>query len=479
MGIRVQAGGIGIVKSMKKRILIPFLLVLAITPVITLGIFNILIRGYMNDGITTQLKNTVVTTQVLIKTELSQTIYETDQDKVNQSISNLNRILRTSKIALNTELLLFKATGEMIYPASYENTFLEADLISEVQAHLETLNVEDAVPIISNGNEFIVMGYKLTQLPLSDIPYIVFISSMDIYAPVFRTINMILIAVMFLGIIVGTFFAYHIAGRVASPVKELCDATRKIGERKNFTLEHQTDVSEIAELSDSILMMSRRLEAYDKAQKAFLQNASHELKTPLMSIQGYAEGIESGIFPDEKKAGAIIKEESRKLNQLLTELLILSRIENQNYDQDTEKAMLNEIIKEFLQRGEGIALKEKKRIRYLEDTGNPAIAYNESLFTQCFMNVLCNAIRYASQEVTVRVSGNDKEAVIEVTDDRKGLEEKDIPRLFERFYKGAEGQSGLGLAIAKSAVEAMNGTILAANGEKGAKFTLILPLWRE
>ena len=466
-------------KSMKKRILIPFLLVLAITPVITLGIFNILIRGYMNDGIATQLKNTVVTTQVLIKTELSQTIYETDPDKINQSISDLNRILRTSKIALNTELLLFKATGEMIYPVSYEDTFLEMGLIREVRENLDLLSVEDAVPIHSDGNQYIVMGYKLTQLPLSDIPYIVFISSMDIYDPLFRTINMILIAVMFLGILVGTVFAYHVAGRVANPVKELYEATRKIGERKDFTLEHHSDISEIAQLSDSIWMMASRLEAYDKAQKAFLQNASHELKTPLMSIQGYAEGIESGIFPDAKKAGAIIKEESRKLNQLLTELLILSRIENQNYDQDTEKAMLNEIIKEFLQRGEGIALKEKKRIRYIEDQDNPAIAYNESLFTQCFMNVLCNAIRYASREVTVQVSGNGREAVIEVSDDGKGLEEKDIPRLFERFYKGADGQSGLGLAIAKSAIEAMNGTIQATNSEKGAKFILFLPLWRE
>lgn len=466
-------------KSIKKSILVPFLLILAITPAFTLGMFNILIRNYIDNGVKTQLKNTVRTTQVLIKTELSDTLYETDQDKIDQSLAELNHILGTSKIALNTELLIYKETGELIYPVDYSETFLTDRLIGDVRKNLSGLSVEDPLQVDIEGEDFIVMGYELTQLPLENIPYIVFISSMDTADPVFDIVNVILISMMFLGIGVGTLFAYRIADRVSRPVKELCDAAEKIGERKEFALSHSTDIREIDRLSESILMMSKKIETYDKAQKAFLQNASHELKTPLMSIQGYAEGIETGLFPDSKKAGNIIKEESKKLNKLLSELLILSRIENRNYDGDFEKIPLNEIIKEFLQRMEGIALKEQKTIQYNDHSELLHINYNESLFTQCFVNVLSNAIRYASRTVTVSISATATDALIEVADDGAGLEEEEIPRLFERFYKGKNGQTGLGLAIAKSAVEAMSGSIQAFNLPNGAKFILTIPLYRD
>lgn len=466
-------------KSIKKKLLLPFILILTITPVITLGVFNILVRNYIDGGITTQLKNTVTTTQVLIKTELSDTIYETDQEKINQSLTNLNRILRTSKIALNTELLLYKESGEMIYPVDYKDTFLATDLISGVRENLSNLKVDDVFKINVNGKKFIVMGYKLTQLPLENIPYIVFISSMDTADPIFATTNIVLITVMLLGIGIGTAFAFRIANRVAKPMKELCEATEKIGERKDFVLNHKSNIIEVSKLSESIMMMSNRINSYDKAQKAFLQNASHELKTPLMSIQGYAEGIETGLFPDTKKAGVIIKEESNKLNQLLTELLILSRIENQNYDMSLEKTSLNEIMKDFLQRIEGIALKENKTVNYIEPSDTINIAYNESLFTQGFMNIVSNAIRYASKNVTISVSNSEKDVIIEVADDGQGIDDKDMPSLFERFYKGRNGQSGLGLAIAKSAVEAMKGSIQAFNTQSGAKFIITLPLWKD
>lgn len=464
-------------KSIKSRILIPFILVLAITPAVTLGVLNVLIRSYINNGIVTQLENTVTTTQILIKTELSDTIYETDPEKIDQTLSNLNRILRTSKIALNTELLLFKESGEMIYPVEYNNTFLENGLISAIRADLATLSPDKNRKINVGGREFIVMGYKLSQLPIANIPYVVFVSSMDKANPLFSTTNLVLLLVMILGIGIGVFFAYRIANRVSKPIQELCEAAVRIGDRKAFTLEHQTDIREINQLKESIIMMSNRIDIYDKAQKAFLQNASHELKTPLMSIQGYAEGIENGLLPDVKKAGTIIREESIKLNSLLTELLVLSRIENHNYDQHLEKAVLNEVIKEVLQRLEGIAFKEKKQLIFKESENPLEVAYNESLFNQCFMNVVSNAIRYASGSIIISVSKDSGNARIDVTDDGAGLEEKDIPHLFERFYKGESGQFGLGLAIAKSAVEAMKGTIMAQNTQNGAKFSITLPLW--
>jgi signal transduction histidine kinase len=195
-----------------------------------------------------------------------------------------------------------------------------------------------------------------------------------------------------------------------------------------------------------------------------------------MSIQGYAEGIEKGMFPDTAKAGAIISEESRKLNRLLTELLMLSRIENMNYDIVLEPAVLNEFIKEYAHTLEGLALKSGRHIRLEACSENLRIMYNETLFGQCLMNVAGNAIRYCSDEVVITVSREGGHAVITVEDDGNGLNPKDIPHVFERFYKGANGQFGLGLAIAKTAIESMSGDIRAENGSKGAVFYIRIPL---
>lgn len=466
-------------KSIKRKILFPFILIIVITPIITLIVFNFFIRNNIDNGVVTQLKKTVTTTQQLIKSELSATIYETDQDKVDESLANLNRILRTSKIAVNTELLLFKETGEMLYPIDYTNTFLNEDIIGKVRDNLKSLSIVDIHKINVNGEKYIVMGYKMTQLPLANIPYIAFISSMNIYDPLFFNTNVFLITIMLLGIVIGALLTYRIAFNVEKPMKDLCIATGKIGEHKKFALEGQSDISEIAKLSDSILIMSKRIDAYDVAQKAFLQNASHEIKTPLMSIQGYAEGLEKGLFQDPKKAGSIITQESQRLNKLLTELLILSRIENQNYDMEMEKTSLNEVMKEHIQRLEGIAAKENKKINFLETNEPLYIAYNDTLFSQCFTNVVTNAIRYAVNTVTITIYRNDSDAVIEVEDDGKGIKEEDISNIFDRFFKGENGQFGLGLAIAKSAIEAMRGAITAANTGSGAIFTISVPLWKE
>ncbi|MHB1483595.1 MAG: sensor histidine kinase [Saccharofermentanales bacterium] len=466
-------------KSIKRKILFPFILIIVMTPVITLAAFNIFIRNYIDNGVETQLEKTVMTTQQLIKAELSGTIYETDKDKISESLSNLNRILRTSKIAVNTELLLYKESGELLYPINYNNTFLNEDIIGKVRDNLKNLNIETSQKINIDGEKFIVMGYKLTQLPLENVPYIAFISSMDVSDPLFFNTNVVLIAIMLLGIVIGALLSYRIAQKVEKPVKELCVATEKIGQHKEFVLGHKSDIEEIALLSDSILKMSRRIDAYDSAQKAFLQNASHEIKTPLMSIQGYAEGIEKGLFPDPKKAGSIITQESQRLNRLLTNLLILSRIENQNYDMELEKTSLNEVMKEYIQRLEGIAIKENKKIHFTESKVPLFVPFNDTLFSQSIMNILSNAVRYATKAVSISIHSENGNAIIDVEDDGPGLKEKDLPHIFERFYKGEKGQFGLGLAISKSAIEAMKGSIKAANTETGAKFIIAIPMWKD
>ena len=111
--------------------------------------------------------------------------------------------------------------------------------------------------------------------------------------------------------------------------------------------------------------MSERLQAFERSQRDFLQNASYELHTPLMSIQGYAEGILNGIVPDVKRTASIIHSESRRLNALVEELLTLSRTESQTVEQKPTELNLCELLPEFVQRLGGIEVSRKKESRFL------------------------------------------------------------------------------------------------------------------
>lgn len=464
-------------KSMRRKLIVPFIIILLLTPMVTLISFNILISQFINHGVEEQLKYTVNTTKILFKKQIAETIYENDQEKIDKSLSNLNNILRTTKTTLNIELLLFKESKELIYPTNLDTSIVDTNFISDIRGRLASLNTSDVLKVKTGDKSYAVMGYKLTELPISNIPYIVFVSSMNTSDNLFMYLNIVLLSIMVLGVIIGAIFAVKISNRVVRPVKELCEAAKEISERKLYIPKNKSDILEFANLGEQMQDMSGRLEAYDQAQKAFLQNASHEIKTPLMSIQGYAEGIENGLFADPKEAAGIIKSESLRLGRILTELLTLSRIENQNYMQELEIVDLNEIMKEYIQKLNGLALKESKKIIFSPAAKPVKIDYNESLFSQCIINIASNAIRYAKSTVEISVKKEKSNAVIEIKDDGSGLSDESLSHIFDRFYKGEGGQTGLGLAIAKTAVIALDGEISVFNSEAGgAIFKVIFPI---
>ncbi len=190
--------------------------------------------------------------------------------------------------------------------------------------------------------------------------------------------------------------------------------------------------------------MSKRLTDLDKAQKLFLQNASHEIRTPLMSIQGYAEGISKGIFSDTTKTADIICEESKRLNQLVDELLTLSRIENNTDESEFYVLNLSDVMKEVVQKIEGYALREQKKINVMLPPDVIMIKANDALLSQAMINIISNG---------------------------DGIPVQDLSHIFDRFYKGKNGNFGLGLAIVKSAILSLKGSIRAYN-ENGAVFEI-------
>lgn len=143
-----------------------------------------------------------------------------------------------------------------------------------------------------------------------------------------------------------------------------------------------------------------------------------------------------GVFPDTEKAAGIICKESKRLNNLVEELLTLSCIENKPYTSEMAKLNLSNMVKEYIQRVKGLALREKKEIITDIEDENVIVYADDKLLSQAIINVVSNCIRYANSAVIVKVFKSGSNAVIRIKDNGNGINEEDFPHIFERFYKG-------------------------------------------
>lgn len=459
-------------KSIKRKILMPILTFVVFTPLITLAVFNISVRAYVNKSAKQDLQNTLQTVKALLKKELGVGIIDFGSENVQSAVNSIRTAALASKMSLYTDMLIFDGKGELLYPARLEDSFVTESLADHIGEKLNNADRGTVKTIKDNGKGYIFTYQRLLKAEIDRNPNIVFVSSLNNADGLIFTINLTLMVIMFSGILVSSLISVLLSNSISKKMKALCLVANSIGlEDYQFSCE-KSDIKEIDALTKSIGEMAERLSAYDKAQKAFLQNASHEIRTPLMSIQGYAEGIENGIMPDTKKAAGIINRESKRLNQLVDELLTLSRIENQTY-KELKRTNINNRLKEYIQRLGGLTIKSDKQMRLVLPEHDSYAVINDTLLFQAVMNITANCIKYAKSTVKIELTEKNKKAVIRISDDGDGISGQDLPNIFERFYKGKSGNFGLGLAIAKTSVENMGGKITAYN-DNGAVFEIMI-----
>jgi signal transduction histidine kinase len=265
-----------------------------------------------------------------------------------------------------------------------------------------------------------------------------------------------------------------VSRKISKPMTELSNFAKKIGEREYEALPDEYDDEDMDNLAVTMHDMARKLSAYDNTIKAFMQNASHELRTPMMSIQGYAEGLKLGVVEDKEAALNIIIEESKRLNLIVEDLLYLTKLDSLQESLNLEKLQLEEVLKSCIERVNGIAVKNHIKIMLSLDKNLYLMADDEKI-TRAIINILGNALRYAREIIRIEAKQQESKIIINIVDDGPGFEAKDLPRIFERFYKGKGGEHGLGLAITKSIIEKHGGSITAQNSENsGACFEIRL-----
>ena len=220
----------------------------------------------------------------------------------------------------------------------------------------------------------------------------------------------------------------------------------------------------------------RDIEKEAERQQTFFQNASHELKTPLMAIQGYAEGIQAGVM-DTGGAADVILEESDRMTELVEELLDISKIDMGRQRLTLSETDIRELLYDGIRAVEPIAA---GGIAIVPDFPEEPVmvSCDDTQLRRAVTNILSNGVRYVRSQLRLTCRTDKRHVTIRIQDDGDGIAEEDLPHIFDRFYMGKSGKSGIGLALTKEIIHLHRGTIRAYNGETGAVFEISIPVSR-
>ena len=221
----------------------------------------------------------------------------------------------------------------------------------------------------------------------------------------------------------------------------------------------------------------RDIEKEAERQQTFFQNASHELKTPLMAIQGYAEGIQAGVM-DTGSAAEVILAESDRMTELVDELLDISKIDMGRQQLALSEMDVRELLYDSIRAVEPTAAAGGITITPDFPETPIMVSCDDTRLRRAVTNILSNGVRYARSELRLTCRADKRHVTIRIQDDGDGIAEEDIPHIFDRFYMGRSGKSGIGLALTKEIVHLHRGTIRAYNGETGAVFEISIPVSR-
>ncbi|MBN2044504.1 MAG: HAMP domain-containing protein [Anaerolineales bacterium] len=274
---------------------------------------------------------------------------------------------------------------------------------------------------------------------------------------------------------------------VSAPLKQISEAALSLADGKNIQVKPEGP-KEVRVLGEVFNQMSQTVHASQQSQRDFVANVSHELKTPLTSVQGFAQAILDGTAesPEAKRQAAqVIYDEAGRMHRLVIDLLDLARLDSGTADMQRERVSLSILLRAVIERlTPQSVLAGVSLVDQVPDL--PDVIGDGDRLSQVFNNLVDNAIKYtpAGGEVTLSALVSDGNVIVNVRDSGSGIPAEELSRIFERFYQmdksrqkaGSQGV-GLGLAIARQIIAAHGGKIEAAStmGE-GSIFRVILPI---
>ncbi|HHY82649.1 MAG TPA: cell wall metabolism sensor histidine kinase WalK [Clostridiales bacterium] len=476
--------------SLRWRIAFAYLMVIGIGFfIINISIMEILEQHLIDDKKTAYQKYSIQLAQII-----ANGFYERDPNIFYQIREFGNEIDQIE--GESTRILILNDSG-IVEMDSYQSTSLLRRNLSEDYSEVSSVLQGESVPardlIIATGDP---VEYKRVLYAYAPITHysegiigMVFLStSLDGIESIMNDIRK---AIVFFSAIISVsiiLVSLILSGFITHPIKELTAVITKMS--KGY-LNQRINIrggGELRQLGEAFNIMSERLENLDNARNEFVSNASHELKTPLSAIKVLAESLLNMDVDDPaiyKEFLSDINFEIDRLNAIITDLLVLVQMDKEGAASQfkREPVDLNELARRTIKGLQLLA--EQKKIRLEHFSEEEVVVMGDMLkLQQVISNIIDNGIKYTPDggRVTVEVYNTPEHAVVKVSDTGIGISQKDISRIFDRFYRvdkarsRATGGTGLGLSIANKIVMLHHGFIRVTSEEnKGTTFYIELP----
>lgn len=293
----------------------------------------------------------------------------------------------------------------------------------------------------------------------------------------------LLIQLNIFSLVIAVIATHFLSKMFFDPIKILREGMQKIADGNFDTrLETKSTSDEIQEVFAGFNMMAQELGSTEILQTDFVSNVSHEFKTPINAIEGYTMLLQSTENIDEVESEYIEKIlfNTRRLSSLVSNILLLSKLENQSIQTGQERYSLDEQIREDILALE--AAWAPKNIEFDVDLDSVVYLGNKNIMHHVWSNLLSNAIKFSSDGGTIkmRLQKKDRKVIFVLEDQGPGLSEEAQRHLFDKFYQAdtshKEEGNGLGLALVKNILSLCGGEISAENiVEGGCRFTVTLP----
>lgn len=297
-------------------------------------------------------------------------------------------------------------------------------------------------------------------------------------------LGLVLVQAALIGLVVAGLAGVAVSRTIARPLQRLSVAAHAVAGGDYTHRVAEQGATEFKQVAGAFNHMSEQVQLTNQAQRDLLANVSHDLKTPLTSIQGFSQAIMDGTAPDPAKAAAIINEEAGRLGRLVTLLTELARIRAGRLTMRQDALDLKAMVTAMAEKIDVVA--QKKDITLTVDAAPvPVVRGDGDRLAQVVNNLLSNAVKYTPSggRVLVRVAPARGGVVVAVRDTGVGIPAADLSRVFERFYqvdkaRGPARGHGLGLAITHEIVTAHGGeiTVDSAGRDQGSTFTVWLPV---
>lgn len=442
------------------------------------------------------------------KTATIKQVYQKVNDYYNTENTNVDLETELKKIAYknNFDILIKTDTNLIIFTSDREflsSTYILKDIneikSKSIEENETKINVKVTTDEVNNISYMFLTGildngYVLyIRMPISPIEESVKIS------------NTVLLMIGGITLVVAGIIVSFISRKFTNPILQLNDIANKMA-KLDFSKKYRiTDTEdEINELGRSINTMSDKLEAtikelqknnielekdieekskIDEMRKQFISDVSHELKTPIALIQGYAEGLIENVNSDEESRkfyAEVILDETNKMDKLVKQLLELMKLEYGKREFDNEKFNINELINEVLRKC-SVMINEKNIKVYFENKEPIYVYADEFYMDQIITNYLTNAIKHAEEveketKIEIKVEKVSNKIRVSVFNTGENIPEEDLQRIWGRFYKldssrnRQDGGSGIGLALVKAIMNNYQNEYGVKNKKNGVEF---------